>query len=110
MSDPKVMGALDGHVTIGPICPVETVGQPCDPPPEMYAKHKLVVLSADGKKKVSEIIMDGKGFFHGVLPAGDYMIDFVPHDIGIRPPPPKQVSIVAGQKAWLDIDIDTGIR
>ena len=110
MTDPTVLGTLDGRVTIGPICPVERIDQPCDPPPEMYAKHKLLVLAADTKKKVSEITMDGKGYFHEVLPPGDYLIDFVPHDIGISPPQPKEVNIVAGQKAWLDIDIDTGIR
>src|SRR5262245_24523355 len=48
-------GTLTGRVTIGPICPVERIDQPCDPPPEMYAAHRLVLLAADGKTKVQEI-------------------------------------------------------
>jgi hypothetical protein len=110
MTDPKTAGTLEGRVTIGPICPVERIDEPCDPPPEMYARHKLAVMKAEGNQKVMEISMDSKGYYHAELPEGDYVIDFTPHDVGIGPPPLKQVHITAGQTAKLDIDIDTGIR
>ena len=103
-------GTLKGRVTIGPICPVERVDQPCDPPPEMYASHHLVLLAQDGKTKIQEIKTDAKGFYKTEAPAGDYLLDYVPHDIGIGVKPPKPVHVEAGQTTKFDLDIDTGIR
>jgi hypothetical protein len=103
-------GILSGRVTIGPICPVERVDQPCNPPPEMYAKHRLVLLASDGKTKIQEIKTDAKGYYKAEVPAGDYLLDYQPHDIGIGQKAPRPVSVKAGVTTKFDVDIDTGIR
>jgi hypothetical protein len=103
-------GTLSGRVTIGPLCPVERIDQPCDPPPEMYAAHRLVLLATDGKKKIQEIKTDAKGYYKAQVPAGDYLLDYQPHDIGIGEKPPRPVHVDAGKTTKLNVEIDTGIR
>ena len=103
-------GILEGQVSIGPNCPVESVDEPCELDAQVYAAHKLVVLMPD-KSPVQHVDLDANGNFRTELNAGSYLADVVPHDIGIGDPPdPKPFEIIAGQTTILTIDIDTGIR
>ncbi len=104
------VGILEGQVSIGPNCPVESVDEPCDRDAQVYAAHKLAVLNSD-RSLVKEVDLDSKGNFRTELAAGSYLADVVPHDIGIGgPPDPKPFEILAGQTTTVTIDIDTGIR
>ena len=104
------MGILEGRVTIGPICPVEGPGMDCDPDPELFTSHRLVIRTPAGVF-VQDVSIDGEGNYRTELPAGTYLVDFAPRDIGIPGGfSPLEAVIVAGATTRLDIDIDTGIR
>lgn len=103
-------GILQGKVTIGPMCPVETKDHPCLPPPSLFTSHKLVILNEKGEQ-VAQVEMSGSGDYRTALNAGTYQVDYSPRDIGIPgsfDPPTAEVR--AGQTTTLDIHIDTGIR
>ena len=104
------MGFLQGKVTIGPNCPVETEDDPCLADPSVYASHKLLIIGGSGNT-VQEVSMDDSGNYRTELPPGTYTVDFVPHDIG-RPGSflPPRTEIRAGETTILNINIDTGIR
>lgn len=108
----KPSGVIQGRLTIGPVCPgPERLDRPCEPPPEMYAAHRLIVLSADSSAKITEITMDGKGYYKMELPPGSYVMDFAPRDVGMPGGfPPTPFSIEQGKVTQLDLDIDTGMR
>lgn len=105
-------GILQGRVTIGPLRPGPVhLDQPePEPPPELFEKHKVAVLTADGKKEIARVALDAKGNYRIELPPGDYLVDFVPHDIGLRQMPAESVNIQPGQTTILNLDIDTGMR
>ena len=103
-------GNLQGKVSIGPICPVETQENPCLPDPSLYTGHKLIILKNDGTT-VKQVDIDGQGNYRTELPAGSYKVDFAPHDIGLPGSyQPPSVEIRSGQTTILNIEIDTGIR
>ena len=108
----KPSGIIQGRLTIGPVCPgPERLDRPCEPPPEMYAAHRLIVLSADTSTKIMEITMDAKGYYKAELPPGAYVMDFAPRDIGMPGGfPPTPFVIEPGKTSQLDLDIDTGMR
>ena len=103
-------GYLQGKVTIGPICPVETEGDPCIPDPSLYTSHKLIILT-NSEMTVKQVDMDGEGNYRTELLSGSYKVDFTPHDIGL-PGSFEQpsVEIRTGQTTILNFEIDTGIR
>jgi len=107
----KKIGILAGHATVGPICPVERVGQPCPVPKEAYTSRSLIVYQSDGKTIAAQKNFDEQGNYEIELPVGNYIVD-IPHQggLGSAKDLPKQVSIKEGQITKLDIDIDTGIR
>ncbi|OGZ06506.1 MAG: hypothetical protein A2942_04835 [Candidatus Lloydbacteria bacterium RIFCSPLOWO2_01_FULL_50_20] len=107
---PEAEGALEGTMTIGPICPVELVGEPCSPTAEMYAARKVFVFSKDRKKLIKTLTPDAQGKFRTTLPGGTYVIDMEPEGIGGINGVPATVSIVPGKSVSLVIDVDTGIR
>ena len=107
------MGIIEGKVTIGPLRPGPVrINQPePEVPPEMFASHKIVILSEDQSSQVAETKIDSKGNFRVDVPAGNYFITFSPHDIGFKQSnPPHSVSVQAGQTTHFDLDIDTGMR
>src|SRR5574341_152094 len=75
------VGVLEGKVSIGPICPVEGPGMDCDPDPELYTSHHLVITTPSGDF-VKDVSIDGQGNYRTELPAGAYLVDFAPHDVG----------------------------
>jgi hypothetical protein len=104
------VGFLQGTVSIGPICPVESIDNPCLPSPSLFTSHKLVILN-DKKEQVTLVAIDGKGNYRTELMAGTYTVDFTPRDIGLPGSfQPPTAEIREGQTTVLNIDIDTGIR
>ncbi len=105
----KESGTLQGSMTIGPICPVERADHPCKPSPDMYAAHKVYLLSEHNE--LTTLIPDADGNFSAKLAEGTYIAD-IDHDgiIGSITGVPAAVVIKAGKTATLHIAIDTGIR
>ena len=102
-------GTLAGRVTIGPICPVETEGEPCPVPAETYASV-TVVVDAVGGRNVARQPLDSEGRYRIELVPGRYLVT-LEHGLGIDPGRPvEDVEIRAGGTVTLDFDIDTGIR
>jgi hypothetical protein len=104
-------GTLEGKVTIGPLQPVERVGQPTSTPaPEVFTSRSLNIFQADGKTLVTSLHFNPDGTYRVSLPPGTYVVD-IPHTgIGFARPLPKTITIHSGETVQLDIDIDTGIR
>jgi hypothetical protein len=103
-------GILQGTVTIGPICPVEQIGHPCLPTPEMYASHQVLVYNSDRTKIITSLIPNSQGGFSTTLPVGNYLIDVQHQSVGFVGGVPSLVNIMSNQTVTLTISIDTGIR
>ncbi len=101
-------GILTGHVTIGPLCPVERIDMPCLPTPETYASRKIVVYDARNSALVQRVTINSIGDYRVELSPGTYVIDVEPAG-GFRSST-RTITIESGKTATLDIDIDTGIR
>ena len=108
-------GYLQGHITISPLCPVETnpPDPNCLPNEETYAAYVITVerpngASISGREKVTEFTADKFGNYKIELPEGDYSLWYgsIINPTYIH----NTVSIKAGETTNLDIDIDTGIR
>ncbi len=103
-------GTLEGTMAIGPICPVEQIGHPCNPTPEMYAAHQVFVYTSDRTKIIATLTPDAQGHFFDKLPVGNYLVDVQHQAIGAVQGAPRVVTIVRDQTTTLTISIDTGIR
>lgn len=108
---PAPAGTLQGHVTIGPLQPVERIGQPTPTPdPEVFTSRTLNIFQADGKTLITSLHFNPDGSYRVSLPPGTYVVD-IPHSgIGFARPLPKTIILHSGETIQLDIDIDTGIR
>ena len=107
-------GVLKGKISIGPICPVETIppDPKCLPTLDTYKAWAIAVWSPDKKTKVATLSPNLEGDYHIDLPVGDYTIDF---DVARTNRVggsnlPKAISVALGDTTNLDISIDTGIR
>lgn len=105
-------GKIIGHISIGPICPVETnPPQPqCQPTIETYKAFPLTLFRNDGYPvKVATIIGDSNGYYELVLEPGKYVIQ---HEgtSGIGGMQPASFTVEKGKTLTLDLSIDTGIR
>src|SRR3989344_2131130 len=76
-------GTVTGHVTFGPLCPVEQVGHPCTPTPETYMGQKIVVRAQGDGSVVIENNLDSQGNFSINLGSGRYSAGIVPGGIRI---------------------------
>ncbi|MCR4306558.1 MAG: Gmad2 immunoglobulin-like domain-containing protein [Candidatus Yonathbacteria bacterium] len=103
-------GVLQGTMTIGPVCPVQRIDEPCDPTPEMFAARKVFVYLTDRKTLVTTLTPDGGGKFSATLPEGDYWVDMAHQGIGGTSDLPLQIHVKEGTPVVLTIDVDTGIR
>jgi hypothetical protein len=108
-----VEGILEGTISIGPICPVETIppDPACLPTAETYKAYPVNVFTSDGKTKVAQLMPSLVGSYSSELPPGDYLIvlERAKNNIG-GSNLPVIVSIKAQDKTLLNINIDTGIR
>ncbi len=106
----KSFGILKGSMSIGPVCPVERIGEPCTPTPEMYAAHKAIVYRPDHKSVIAIITPDANGKFSLHLNPGEYWVDMQRQTIGSSVGLPTKIEIEPRQTVILAIHIDTGIR
>jgi len=101
-------GALEGTVTIGPLCPVE----PCHLTPEQtaaaYNSRNLTIYAADMKTIVRQMPLGSDGKYNVELAPGTYYVTVKPAGIGELEP--TRVDITANGTTKLDLQVDTGIR
>jgi len=106
-------GFLEGTISIGPICPVETdpPAPGCLPTAETYKAYPVYVCTPDGSKKIALISPALDGTFKTELAPGNYLIilDKVQIKIG-GSNLPQEVTIKPLETTVISIDIDTGIR
>jgi hypothetical protein len=100
-------GRLVVAVQAGPTCPVEQVGNPCDPrrPPRV----SLIVERPSGELVASVLARNGRGSLDG-LDAGRYRLIPQPVSGLLGTPAPVAFSITAGDVTRLRLNYDTGIR
>lgn len=103
-------GFLTGHVTIGPLQPVQRPGPPATPPPQVYAARTLDVFLADGITRVVNIRIDSDGNYRVALPPGSYIVALARNGVDRARGLPTKIIIESGKTIQLDVDIDTGIR
>ncbi len=104
-------GFLEGHVNIGPLLPVQRVGEAAPTvPPEAYAARQIILYQADGKTVVTKLTPDKGGNYRVELAPGTYIVGMVRVGIDRARGLPATVTIASGQTTRLDIEIDTGIR
>ena len=107
----REVGALTGHVTIGPLQPVQREGEPAPTPgPEVYAAWEIVVRTLDTRKEVARAAIDDEGNYALELQAGTYTVTAEQTTGRGLSQSTHTVGITAGQTTQQDIDIDTGIR
>jgi hypothetical protein len=106
-AEPPAGTGVEGVVTIGPMCPVVQVGQPC--PDKPYAA-KLTVVNPSGKA-ITRASADADGRFRIPLEAGDYLLQAEATDDGPFPGP-ASLSFSVSEGAWtrLEVILDSGIR
>ena len=104
---PPADTGVEGIVTIGPMCPVVQVEQPC--PDQPYAA-RLTVANPFGKI-FTRATADADGRFRIPLPGGDYLLEAGAADG--RPFPASAshpFSVREGVWTRLDVTLDSGIR
>ena len=104
----SAVGIIEGKVTIGPICPVQRIDEPCDTSPEAFDTRKILVYK--NNVIVKKISLDGEGNFRTELNTGTYAVDINHIGIDRSNDVPREIVIEAGKTTVLNIDIDTGIR
>jgi hypothetical protein len=103
---PPPDSGVEGRVTIGPMCPVVQVGNPC---PDRPYQATLTVLSSSSRAKVIQIQTDANGIFHEALEPGDYILQ--PESPGIMPHAAETPFVVMPhQFTQVDVTYDSGIR
>lgn len=100
---------IQGTVTAGPTCPVETVENPC--PPKLVAEREVDLQTRDGST-VATTTTDSTGHYRFTTNAGSYVVHvrIVQGQVGLRQITHGNVTVAAGQTVTLDIQLDTGIR
>ena len=106
-------GILQGKISIGPICPVETdpPDPGCLPTAETYKAYPVSVWTSDGKRKITLLEPSLDGSYKTDLEPGGYLIKLETDSGNIGSSNlPVEVTIMSGEMTTLNIDIDTGIR
>jgi hypothetical protein len=101
-------GYVSGHVTIGPNCPVEIQGQPCETPPGAYKSREVLVYTSDEVTIRYRTHLDETGNYNISVAPGSYFIQISP--AGIGPGEKKSATVKSGKTTVVNFDIDTGIR
>lgn len=106
-------GFLEGVISIGPICPVETdpPDPACLPTAETYKAYAVSIWTSNGSKKIAQLNPALDGSYKTELAYGDYLVilENGQNRLGSSNLP-VEVSIIPQNKTVLNIDIDTGIR
>jgi hypothetical protein len=106
-------GFLEGIISIGPICPVETdpPDPACLPTADTYKAYPVSIWTLNGSKKIAQLNPALDGSYKTELVYGDYLVilENGQNKLGSSNLP-VEVSIIPQNKTVLNIDIDTGIR
>ena len=107
-------GVLKGKISIGPLCPVESIppDSACLPTMETYKSWATAVWTLNKKTKLMTLDPKLDGTYQKGLSAGEYVVDFeVVHPNGIGGSNlPAVISITNKDTTIFNINIDTGIR
>ena len=105
-------GLLEGTISIGPICPVETdpPSPECLPTAETYKAYPVGIWTQDGRRRITQITPALDGSFSVGLVPGQYLIKLDKENTIGGSNLPVTVVITTLEKSILNIDIDTGIR
>lgn len=106
-------GILEGAISIGPLCPVETVppDSTCLPTLETYLAYPVGVFTSDGSGKIADIVPSPDGSYAVQLYPGTYSVRLTKEiDAPASSNLPADVEIQANGITLLNINIDTGIR
>lgn len=107
-------GVLEGKISIGPLCPVETVppDPACQPTAETYKAWSTAVWTLNRKSIIATLNPKLDGTYEINIPSGNYIVDFdqgnVNHIGGSNLP--AVITISFGDTTIFNINIDTGIR
>ena len=107
---PPGKGALEGKVSVGPVCPVEREGEPCNIPAEVYTSREVLVFTPDKKSLMARAHLDTEGKYRFELDPGTYVVELAPSGIDRSGDLPKTIVIEAGKSQTFDFSVDTGIR
>ena len=99
---------IGGTTVAGPVCPVETIGDPaCAPRP--VADATIVVLDGSGTE-VARTVSGVDGAFYVAVAAGDYTVTAEAVDGLMGTPEPTTVAVSEGAVVQVQLGYDTGIR
>ena len=106
---------LQGAVTIGPLTPVQKVGEYPTAAPGVFAARKIMVYDKSGKNLVQEVAItqidsSANGYYTVLLAPGAYTVDINQGGIDRAANLPQKITLVANQTITINVDIDTGIR
>lgn len=102
-------GILEGKVSIGPVCPVERLDQPCDVSAETYTSREVIITKFD-KSVYGYQHLEADGSYRFVVSSGLYMLEIGKLGIDRAVGLPKSIEIKAGQTTTVNFSIDTGVR
>lgn len=106
-SEGRKAGYLQGRVSIGPLCPVESIlpSPNCLPTQKTFDSWPIGLYDEGRKAEITRINVDGKGQFNLSVGQGDYLVDLEnPQRIG-RSNLPALVRINEGEATELNISI-----
>ncbi len=106
-------GVLKGKITIGPLCPVETVPpQPgCQPTAQTYITWATAVWNLNKTTKLITLNPSLEGNYRVTLPTGHYIVDLAnPQAYRAGSNLPMEITVIKDDSTLFNITIDTGIR
>lgn len=103
-------GTLKGHVDIGPLSPVQRVGQKKKVPKEVYKGLSLQLVKIGFKAPAQSAKIDESGNFNVNLDPSKYLVSVVSKTAKYMHLPSREVVISAGKTVKIDLIVDTGIR
>jgi hypothetical protein len=107
---------IEGTVTLGPVCPVQSDLLPCPDRPYQGATvvfvNALVACPAFNCGEVARTVTDAAGRYRVPLQVGAYTVVPQPSGTGVFPSPPAPVTVSVPSGAYVTVDFayDTGIR
>ncbi|MBI1793612.1 MAG: hypothetical protein HYR70_05420 [Chloroflexi bacterium] len=97
---------VDGNVTIGPMCPVVQVNNPC---PDKPYQATLTILTTTTRRKVIQFKTDANGYFRAALAPGEYILR--PESPNVMPRAAEiPFTVTDRQFTRVDVVYDSGIR
>jgi hypothetical protein len=109
--NPEESGVLVGQVTVGPLVPVASEGEP-DPtrPADIYSSREIIVYEIDGRTVFARLPIDSKGNYRVELPVWVYIVDVSLGGMDSADNLPLEIEISLERRIRVDIEIDTGHR